>query len=76
VNFIVSEPNLFSLGMENAYSTLNSANTTDQELDDAVDQCVSGLFSVFATMNQLPIIRAAKDGPAALIVVRVILQIS
>jgi hypothetical protein len=67
VNFIVSEPNLFSLGMENAYSLLNSANTTDQELDEAVDRIVSGLFSVCVTMNQIPIIRAPKDGAAALI---------
>lgn len=62
VNFIVSEPNLFSLGMPNAYSLLNSANTSDKELDDAVDQIVSGLFNVCATMGVVPIIRAPRDG--------------
>jgi hypothetical protein len=62
VNFIVSEPNLFSLGMPTAYSLLNSANTSDQALDEAVDQIVSGLFNVCATMGVVPIIRAPKDG--------------
>jgi hypothetical protein len=67
LDFIVSEPNLFSLGMEDAYSLLNSANTSDQELDEAVDRIVSGLFSVCVTMNQCPVIRAPKDGAAAMI---------
>jgi hypothetical protein len=53
LNFIVSEPDLFSLGMENGtYWALNSAQTPDDELDNIVDRIVSGLFSVVVTMGE------------------------
>ena len=55
LNFIVSEPDLFSLGMrkENTYWALNSAKTKDEELDHVVDRIVSGLFSVMVTMGKM-----------------------
>lgn len=54
LNFIVGEPDLFSLGMrkENTYWALNSAKTKDEELDNVVDRIVSGLFSVMVTMGK------------------------
>lgn len=54
LNFIVGEPDLFSLGMRNAntYWALNSAKTQDEELDNVVDRIVSGLFSVVVTMGK------------------------
>lgn len=52
LNFIVAEPDLFSLGLGNdAYWRINSAKTSDAELDDIVDRIVSGLFSVSVTMG-------------------------
>ena len=53
LNFIVAEPDLFSLGMEkeHTYLALNSAKTKDEELDHIVDRIVSGLFSVVVTMG-------------------------
>lgn len=52
LNFIVGEPDLFSLGMgKDAYWALNSAKTTDEEIDVLVDRTVSGLFSVVVTMG-------------------------
>lgn len=53
LNFIVAEPDLFSLGMqkEHTYWALNSAKTKDDELDHVVDRIVSGLFSVIVTMG-------------------------
>jgi sec1 family domain-containing protein 1 len=52
LNFIVSEPDLFSLGMgKSTYWALNSAQTTDEEQDVTVDRVVSGLFSVVVTMG-------------------------
>jgi hypothetical protein len=53
LNFIVSEPDLFSLGMKkvNTYWALNSARTKDEELDHVIDSIVSGLFSVMVTMG-------------------------
>jgi hypothetical protein len=55
LNFIVGEPDLFSLGMrkENTYWALNSAKTKDEELDHVIDRIVSGLFSVMVTMGML-----------------------
>ena len=54
LNFIVAEPDLFSLGMqkEHTYWALNSAKTSDAELDRVVDKIVSGLFSVIVTMGE------------------------
>lgn len=55
LNFIVAEPDLFSLGLQQAhtYWALNSAKTSDEELEAVVDRIVSGLFSVVVTMGTL-----------------------
>ena len=55
LNFIVSEPDLFSLGMgKDTYWALNSPKATDEEIDILVDKAVSGLFSVVVTMGTSP----------------------
>ena len=52
LNFIVGEPDLFSLGMgKDTYWALNSAQATDEQIDALVDRTVSGLFSVVVTMG-------------------------
>ncbi|KAH9907016.1 sec1 protein [Xylariomycetidae sp. FL2044] len=69
LNFIVAEPDLFSLGMqeEHTYWALNSAKTKDEELDHVVDRIVSGLFSVIVTMGIIPVIRCPKGAAADMI---------
>ncbi|MCJ1229705.1 Vesicle trafficking between the ER and Golgi [Toensbergia leucococca] len=68
LNFIVSEPDLFSLGMgKETYWTLNSAQAKDEELDAVVERIVSGLFSVVVTMGAIPIIRCPRGGAAEMI---------
>ncbi|KAL2814177.1 putative Golgi transport protein Sly1 [Aspergillus granulosus] len=68
LNFIVAEPDLFSLGLGNdTYWKINSAKTSDDDLDAIVDKIVSGLFSVSVTMGAIPIIRCPKGGAAELI---------
>ncbi|KAI1466206.1 Sec1-like protein [Daldinia caldariorum] len=69
LNFIVAEPDLFSLGMqkEHTYWALNSAKTKDEELDHVVDRIVSGLFSVAVTMGVIPVIRCPKGAAAEMI---------
>ncbi|PYH48620.1 syntaxin-binding protein [Aspergillus saccharolyticus JOP 1030-1] len=68
LNFIVAEPDLFSLGLgKDAYWKINSAQTSDDDLDAIVDRIVSGLFSVSVTMGSIPIIRCPKGGAAELI---------
>ena len=52
LNFIVGEPDLFSLSQgKDVYWALNSALTKDEEIDAIVDRTVSGLFSVVVTMG-------------------------
>lgn len=52
LNFIVSEPNLFSLGLgQDVYWAMNSAQISDEAMDATVDRVVSGLFSVVVTMG-------------------------
>lgn len=52
LNFIVAEPDLFSLGLgHDAYWKINSAQTSDEDLDAIIDKIVSGLFSVSVTMG-------------------------
>ena len=54
LNFIVAEPDLFSLGLgKETYWALNSAQVKDEDLDALVDRIVSGLFSVVVTMGML-----------------------
>lgn len=52
LNFIVGEPDLFSLAMgKETYWALNSAQTEDDILDSMIDRIVVGLFSVVVTMG-------------------------
>lgn len=53
LNFVVAEPDLFSLGLgKETYWALNSAQVKDEDLDNLVDRIVSGLFSVVVTMGK------------------------
>lgn len=65
LNFIVAEPDLFSLGMQNehTYWALNSAKTSDAELDAVVDRIVSGLFSVVVTMGESRQLSILREDP-------------
>ncbi|KAJ5106020.1 Sec1-like protein [Penicillium alfredii] len=69
LNFIVAEPDLFSLGLGNdAYYKINSPKTSDEDLDEIVDRVVSGLFSVSVTMGQhYPHYSMSEGGAAELI---------
>lgn len=50
LNFVVGEPNLFSLAMgRETYWSLNSNSTSDEKLDSLIDRAVAGLFSVAVT---------------------------
>lgn len=65
LNFIVAEPDLFTLGMgKEAYWTFHSAKPTDEEVEASIDRIVGGLFSVCVTMGAMPIIRCPQSGAA------------
>ncbi|MCJ1475154.1 Vesicle trafficking between the ER and Golgi [Lambiella insularis] len=68
LNFIVGEPDLFSLAMgKETYWALNSAQTEDELLDSMIDRIVIGLYSVVVTMGAIPIIRCPRGGAAEMI---------
>ncbi|RMZ79630.1 hypothetical protein DV737_g3320, partial [Chaetothyriales sp. CBS 132003] len=68
LNFIVAEPDLFSLGLgKESYWTFNSAKVDEAEQDRAIDRIVSGLFSVSVTMGSVPIIRCPQSELAKMI---------
>ncbi|KAG0633295.1 Sec1-like protein [Tuber brumale] len=67
LNFVVSEPDLFSLNLKDVYYTLSSAQAADSAIEQAIDKVVGGLFSVAVTMGSIPIIRAPKGNAAELI---------
>jgi sec1 family domain-containing protein 1 len=68
LNFIVAEPDLFSLSMgKESYWTFNSAKIEEAVQDAAIDKIVSGLFSVSVTMGAVPIIRCPQSELAKMI---------
>ncbi|CAI4058436.1 hypothetical protein SKDZ_04G4030 [Saccharomyces kudriavzevii ZP591] len=67
LDFIVTEPELFSLEVTNAYLTLNDPKTTEEEITGLCAKIADGLFNTVLTTNSIPIVRAAKGGPAEII---------
>ena len=67
LDFIVTEPNLFSLDIKNVYAQFNNPKTGEDEITSKVNEIVSGLFSAVLTMGTMPIIRCNRGGPAELI---------
>ncbi|OAL26270.1 hypothetical protein AYO20_10147 [Fonsecaea nubica] len=68
LNFVVAEPDLFSLAMgKESYWTFNSAKAEAEAQDAAIDRIVSGLFSVSVTMGSVPIIRCPQTELAKMI---------
>nr|CAI6439933.1 AIF_HP1_G0010820.mRNA.1.CDS.1 [Saccharomyces cerevisiae] len=52
---------------QNAYLTLNDPKTTEEEITGLCANIADGLFNTVLTINSIPIIRAAKGGPAEII---------
>lgn len=52
LNYVVAEPDLFSLGLgKDMYFKINSAQSSDEQIDALMDQIVNGLLSVSVTMG-------------------------
>lgn len=67
LNFVVSEPNIYSLEMPNVYSTLANPKVKEEEITEVVDNIVNGLFSVVLTSGNIPIIRCTRGNAAEMI---------
>lgn len=70
LDFIVTEPELFSLEMNNVYAKFNGPKTTEEQINSSVGTIVDGLFSSILTSGSMPIIRCNRGGPAELVAQR------
>lgn len=64
LDFVVTEPNLFSLNLNNIFTTFNTSQTKEETIHDLVGTIADGLLSLFISLDVVPIIRAQQHGPA------------
>lgn len=60
LDFTCLEKRLFSLHKLNSYVMYNGPGATEQMMEQAMSDVAYGLFSVVATMGQIPVIRCPK----------------
>ena len=64
MDYIVTEPNLFSLNLPEIFTQFNSSNTDEEKIHKLVDVIANGLLSTIVSMDIIPVIRAQQNGPA------------
>ena len=64
LDFVVTEPNLFSLNLTNIFTTFNTSQTKEETIHALVGTIADGLLSLIISMDVVPIIRAQQHGPA------------
>ncbi|EGG10815.1 uncharacterized protein MELLADRAFT_33699 [Melampsora larici-populina 98AG31] len=75
LDFIVLEPHLFCLSYTGSssgpkrttYEILNDPRASEEDVEQTADSIAKGLFSVVATMTQLPIIRCPRGNAAEMV---------
>ncbi|KAG0312211.1 Vesicle trafficking between the ER and Golgi [Dissophora globulifera] len=67
LNFICTEPNMFSLNDRQSYLALNDPTAPETAIEGSIDKAASALFSVLATMGVIPIIRCPRRGAAEML---------
>jgi hypothetical protein len=60
LDYVCMEKRLFSLHKVNSYVTYNSSGTTEEMMEQAMTDIAYGLFSVVATLGQIPVIRCPR----------------
>jgi len=77
LDYVCLEQHLFSLKKENSYVMYNGSGATDQMMEQAMTDIAYGLFSVVASLGQIPVIRCPSvsffsfvQGPACILVAR------
>ncbi|KAI5970329.1 SLY1 [Candida margitis] len=64
LDFVVTEPNLFSLNLSSIFTIFNTSQTKEETIHDLVGTIADGLLSLIISMDVVPIIRAQQHGPA------------
>lgn len=67
LNFIVTEPNLFSLDLPLIFSKFNNPSTNEDDIHKIADTIANGLLASIITLGNVPIIRCPRNGAAELI---------
>lgn len=67
LNYIVTEPNLFSLDHNKAFTVFNNPNTSEDDIHRLATNLSDGILSIILTLGTIPIIRCQRNGPAELI---------
>ncbi|XP_065203264.1 protein sly1 homolog [Planococcus citri] len=71
LNFISLEDDLFILRHQNieaiSYFAMNKGNIKDSEMESIIDNTVDGLFSAFATLGIVPVIRSPRGNAAEMV---------
>ncbi|KAF8377709.1 hypothetical protein HHK36_031093 [Tetracentron sinense] len=67
LEFITLEDNIFSLAQKSSYVQLNDPSAGDRDIEEIIENIVSGLFGVLATLAVVPIIRCPRGGPAEMV---------
>lgn len=60
LDFIVTEPNLFSLDTAKTFTQFNSPSTSEDNIHRLANTIADGLLATLVTMNCVPIIRCPK----------------
>jgi sec1 family domain-containing protein 1 len=60
LDFTCLENRLFSLQKSNSYVLVNGKGSTEEHMEQAMTEISYGLFSVVATLGQIPVIRCPK----------------
>lgn len=70
LDFVVTEPELFSLELPRAYAALNAPGADEEAIAQLCDTIARGLYNVIITSGAIPVIRAPRNGPAELVAQR------
>lgn len=71
LNFISLEDDMFILRQQSqdavSYYTINRGDIKDSEMENVIDTLVDSLFSVFATLGTVPVIRSPRGNAAEML---------
>lgn len=75
LDFMVTEPNLFSLDLPKTYTKFNNPLSNEDEIHSLANDIADGLLATLITLGCVPIIRCPKNGPAELVATQLDLKL-
>lgn len=75
LNFIVTEPNLFSLDIPRVFTKFNDPSTSEDDIHLLADKIADGLLATIITTGNIPVIRCPRNGPAELVATQLDLKL-